>query len=211
MKLRDNENTLVLGVFLCLAALVAAASLAWVSAITRGPIDRAKEKNRNAMLKRLSLPEFDRTGSSMKIGDREFLTVTGAGKVVGFVGQGQAAGYGGVIEAMVGFDLDGRITGVQILRHKETPGLGANVCDRTFKRTIFNLFAKAPAVPGNGYLDQFAGRSVAEAGNWRTKKDGGEFVYHTGATVTSRAVVKLVNEIASDFAKSRKTIEERSK
>ena len=211
MKLRDSENTLVLGVFLCLAALVAAATLALVSGITAEPIRQAKEKNRNAMLKRLSLPSFDRTGSSVKIGEREFLAVIGADKAVGFVGQGQAAGYGGVIEAMVGFDLAGKITGVQILRHKETPGLGANVCDRTFKRTILNLFAQAPAVPENGYLDQFAGRSATEAGNWRTKKDGGEFIYHTGATVTSRAVVKLVNEIASDFARSRKTIEERSK
>ena len=211
MTLHDSENTFVLGVFLCLVALVAAAALALVSGITKKPIERAKEKNRNAMLKCLNLPKFDRTGSSVEVGERRFSTVSEAGRVVGFVGEGKSKGYGGDIEAMVGFSPDGRITGVQILKHKETPGLGANVCDRTFKRTILNLFAKAPDVPGNDYLDQFAGRPASGAGNWRTKKDGGEFIYHTGATVTSRAVVDLVNGIASDFAKSRKTIEERSK
>ena len=112
---------------------------------------------------------------------------------------------------MVGFDLDGKITGVQILRHKETPGLGANVCDRTFKRTILNLTTPAPAVPANEYLDQFAGKSASAAGNWRTRKDGGEFIYRTGATVSSRAVTRAVNDIAAEFSRSRQLIEERSK
>ena len=211
MNLRDSENTFVLGVFLCLVALAAAAALAWVSGITEGPIKQAKEKNRNATLERLNLGEFKRIGKVEVVGERKFYAVYKGSGLVGFVGEGKSKGYGGDIEAMVGFSPDGRITGVQVLRHKETPGLGANVCDRTFKRTILNLFAPAPAVPDNEYLDQFAGRSAADAGDWRTKKDGGEFLYRTGATVTSRAVVDLVNGIASDFAKSRKTIEERSK
>ena len=108
------------------------------------------------------------------------------------------------------FTLDGRITAVQILRHHETPGLGANVCDRKFQRTILNLSAEAPEVPENIYLDQFNGKEAAKSGDWKIVKDNGEFIYRTGATVTARAVTALVNDIAAEFAKNRAEIQEKS-
>ena len=89
---------------------------------------------------------------------------------------------------------------MQILRHNETPGLGANVCERKFQRTIFNFGEAVPEVPENRLLDQYNGLNADRAGNWQISKDGGEFEYLTGATVTSRAVTALVNEIAGAFA-----------
>ncbi|MCI5780016.1 MAG: FMN-binding protein [Lentisphaeria bacterium] len=211
MNLRDSENIWVLGGFLCAVALAAAFTLALVADWTAGPIEKAQERNRAVVLRQLRLPEFDQTGSSVRVGDWEYFAVGRSGKVVGFVGQGaNRLGYAGEIAAMVGFAPDGKITGVQILRHKETPGLGANVCDRKFKRTILNLFAAAPTVPDNEYLDQFGGRPASSAGKWRVRKDGGEFFYRTGATVSSRAVTKLVNDIAAAFAGARREIAERS-
>ena len=100
---------------------------------------------------------------------------------------------------LAGFDIEGRITGVQVLEHKETPGLGANVCDRKFQRTIFNLGEKAPEIPSNNYLDQFSGVNAADSGSWKISKDGGKFDYLTGATVTSRAVTDAIDRIAAAF------------
>lgn len=211
MKLRDSENVFVLGAFLGVTALVAALLLALVSNWTSGPIRKAQENNRNALLKRLLLPEFDKTGRSVKCGKYTFNALYSDGKCVGFAGSGSnRAGYAGEIAAMIGFTVDGKISAVQILSHKETPGLGANVCDRVFRRTITNLGEAAPEVPENPVLDQFSGKDAASAGAWKIRKDGGEFTYRTGATVTSRAVTMLVNDIAAAFAAAQKDIQEQS-
>ncbi|MBE6358042.1 MAG: RnfABCDGE type electron transport complex subunit G [Lentisphaerae bacterium] len=204
MKLQDRENMAALGIFLGGVALSAALMLALISQWTAEPIRAAQEKTRQAAFHRLLLPEFDSTGEAKTFDDVTFYPVLSAGKTVGFVGQGfSRAGYGGEIEALVGFDLSGKITCVQILRHRETPGLGANVCERKFQRTIANLCEKVPEVPENLILDQFCGKSAAAAGNWRINKDGGSFEYLTGATVTSRAVTALTDRIAESFAKSK--------
>ena len=203
MKFRDRESMVVLGSFLGVTALVAASVLALVSIYTAEPISKAQENNRQKVFHRLLLPLFDSTAESVMVDGCTFTPVLNSGKLAGFVGQGSSrGGYGGEIEALVGFDLNGRITAVQILRHKETPGLGANVCDRKFQRTVFNLREAAPEVPENKFLDQYNFRDSRSAGSWRIAKDGGEFDYLTGATVTSRAVTELVDRISSVFAKS---------
>lgn len=199
MKFRDRENVFVLGGFLGVTAVAAALMLALVSQWTGGQIRKSQEDNRSKVFHRLLLPEFDSTGREVVVNDISFTPVLEEGNTVGFVGHGCSGGYGGEIEVMVGFDLSGRITGVQILRHKETPGLGAKVCDRKFQRTILNFSETAPEVPANDLLDQFNGRSAQDSGNWCISKDGGDFIYQTGATVTSRAVTAAVNDIARAF------------
>ena len=199
MKLCDRENMAVLGIFLGVTALIAALVLSLVSQWTAKPISEAMVRNRERAFHCLRLPEFDTVGESFEYDGAFFYPVLKDDKIVAFVGQMQRGGYGGEIDVLVGFTSDGKITSVQILRHKETPGLGANVCERKFQRTIFNLTEKAPAVPDNRLLDQFNGKSAAGSGHWQITKDGGEFDYLTGATVTSRAVTALVNDISRKF------------
>lgn len=212
MSLRDSENMWVLGGFLGAVALIAALVLAWVSGLTAQPIQAAKEQNRNKMLRHLQLPEFDRVGKDVVIDGIDFCAVYKNDKLTGFVGQGSnRQGYAGEIEAMVGIGIDGKITTVQILRHKETPGLGANVCDRKFQRSVTNLTEKAPEIPENKFLDQFNGLETDTAGIWKISKDGGNIEYRTGATVSSRAITALVDEISKIFAANREKIQEASK
>ena len=199
MKLREKENMPVLGIFLGITALVAALLLALVSQLTAEPIRNAREENRAKAFHRLRLPEFDLIGEEVNVGGVVFYPVKKAGRNVGFIGIGTSSGYGGAIELLVGFTADGKITAVQILRHKETPGLGANVCDRKFQRTIYNLFAEAPEVPENRYLDQYGSRNAYDGGNWKIIKDGGDVAYLTGATVTSKAITAGVNEICAAY------------
>ena len=201
MKLRHKESMPALGIFLGAVALIAALVLALVSKLTEEPIRQARENNRQEVFQRLRLGDFDHAGDGEKVGDFVFYPVSRNGVCTGYVGQGQTSGYGGEIEVLVGFSTDGKITGVQILRHKETPGLGAEVCERKFQRTIFNLNEKAPEVPENAILDQFDGRNAADSGNWRITRDGGDCIYLTGATVSSRAVVSLVDDISAAFSK----------
>jgi electron transport complex protein RnfG len=78
-------------------------------------------------------------------------------------------GYSGNIEIMVGVDPQGVVTGVAILKHAETPGLGDKITRPEF-------------------TGRFLGKALGTA-DWRVKKDGGDFDQLTGATISPRAVV----------------------
>ena len=58
-------------------------------------------------------------------------------------------------------------------------------------------------MPENEILDQFSGRKAGDRIDWRVKKDGGEFKFRTGATVTSRAVTEMTGKTAKTFAAHR--------
>ena len=93
-------------------------------------------------------------------------------------------GYAGAIKMLVGVDIKGKVTGVHVLAHRETPGLGDRIeSDKT------------------DWVRQFDGRSLGEpvVGNWKIKRDGGEFDQLTGASVTPRAVVKAIRETLEYF------------
>ncbi|MBE6758716.1 MAG: RnfABCDGE type electron transport complex subunit G [Ruminococcaceae bacterium] len=103
---------------------------------------------------------------------------TDDGKAVGCVIITSAKGYGGDVQVMVGFDMNRTVTGVSVLSHSETPGLGANAANP-------------------GFLDQFV--SSADAGSLAVAKDGGTIDAVTAATISSRAVTKAVNMAAEQF------------
>ncbi len=76
-------------------------------------------------------------------------------------------GYSGLIKLMVGFKPDGTINNVEVLEHKETPGLGTKMADAFFKDQFINKNPKTFKL------------SVV--------KDGGDVDAITAATITSRA------------------------
>lgn len=86
-------------------------------------------------------------------------------------------GYAGEIKLLVGILADGRIGGVRVVTHKETPGLGDYI-----------------EIKKNRWIRQFDGLSLSNPPReqWRVRKDGGRFDYLAGATITPRAVVKAV-------------------
>lgn len=87
-------------------------------------------------------------------------------------------GYVGPIKLLVGIDISGNLTGVRVLTHQETPGLGDKIEARR-----------------SDWILGFDGRSLANTGKkaWQVKRDGGEFDQLTGATITPRTVVKAVH------------------
>jgi electron transport complex protein RnfG len=97
-------------------------------------------------------------------------------------------GYSGEIRLLVGIHADGRVAGVRVTAHRETPGLGDYIDP-----------ARGP------WIRQFDGRSLADPlpDGWRVKKDGGRFDYLAGATITPRAVVKAVRRSLEYFAAHR--------
>lgn len=97
-------------------------------------------------------------------------------------------GYAGEIRMLIGIHADGRIAGVRITGHRETPGLGDYI-----------EFAKS------AWVRQFEGKSATDpdAERWFVRKDGGAFDYMSGATITPRAVVKAVKKSLDYFGAHR--------
>lgn len=213
MKLRDNENIAVLGIFLGVIGLLSALVLALISHVTADPIAKAKAAQQAKAISQV-LPEFDnkpaelvyetKTASKWSV---KFMGAKKEGKLVGVAALCTSSkGYGGNIEMLMGIGVDGKIKAVLITANNETPGLGANICTRAFKKTIFNITKPAPAgLAPNEYLDQFNGRRAGEK-TWHVKKNGGEFLYRTGATITSEAVTVLAYEINRAFETNKKEI-----
>ena len=206
-NLRENENMVVLGVFLGITALISALVLAVVSRLTEKPIAEMKEKNMQLSLKQLALPFDNAPGKEAKKfktpagRDAEIMPFTQKGQLKGFAVKTSSEGYGGPVEIMAGFTPEGKITAVLVTSHKETPGLGSKVCERKFHKTIFNICRPAPAgLPPNPRLDQFNGKTVPADADWKVKRDGGDFDFVTGATITSRAVLRAVSEAGKTLA-----------
>lgn len=97
-------------------------------------------------------------------------------------------GYNGKIHLLVGISFEGELTGVRVIKHKETPGLGDKIDIK-----------KADWILG------FNGLSLSnpDESMWKVKKDGGEFDQFTGATITPRAIVTAVKKALLYFDKRR--------
>jgi len=93
-------------------------------------------------------------------------------------------GYSGAIHLLIGIQADGRLAGVRVLGHKETPGLGDKI-----------------ELAKSAWIRSFDGKSLSNPGEdgWAVKKDRGEFDQFAGATITPRAVVKAVHKALQYF------------
>jgi electron transport complex protein RnfG len=88
-------------------------------------------------------------------------------------------GYNGEIQLMLAVRVDGTLVGVEVVDHRETPGLGDRIESGR-----------------SDWLRQFDGASLGNPrlAEWKVKRDGGRFDQLSGATITPRAVVRAVRE-----------------
>lgn len=176
---------------LSLFALFVCGAVAAFSAMTKESIAaRNIEDTQRQLVQVLPQSLYDNVPST------EEITVTMDGKPVHFfrarkggVGSGVAlfaetTGYSGVIRLLLGIDEHGTLTGVRVLSHTETPGLGDNI-DLSKSNWVLNFNGKSLQQP--------------DEKGWHVKKDGGQFDSFTGATITPRAVVKGVHEALQLF------------
>ncbi|MCK5918663.1 MAG: electron transport complex subunit RsxG [Cocleimonas sp.] len=90
-------------------------------------------------------------------------------------------GYSGAITLLVAVNYaDQHLTGVRVVKHQETPGLGDKI-----------------EVAKGDWILGFKGKFLTNPStkSWAVKRDGGEFDQFTGATITPRAIVSLVEDV----------------
>jgi Na+-translocating ferredoxin:NAD+ oxidoreductase subunit G len=102
-------------------------------------------------------------------------------------------GYSGRISLVLAVMADGRLSAVRVTGHKETPGLGDYIDPRKDKNK---------AKPWIGQFND-QGYDLVREGRWKVKKDGGQFAYHTGATISARAVTNASGKAMAWAAEQR--------
>lgn len=165
-----------LGLILLVITSVAGLVLGGVNSMTAGIIEeRAIEESMEAI--ETFFPDSDDAGI-LDDGDmlaydlvEEIYEVFEGDNLVGFTIKTVANGYDGPIEILTGINMDGEITGIEILSQSETPGLGDRITEEDFK-------------------DQFEGQSS----DTELEVDA-----LSGATVSRNAVVNGVNAATDVF------------
>ncbi len=189
---------------LALVAILGTTLLAVVHALTR---DRIAAQERRVVLQQLNQVLREGTYDNalhedvIDIHDPAFFKHAEAVRVYRARKQGRpvavvfnlvtADGYNGDIRLLVAIRTDGRVGGVRVIAHRETPGLGDPI-----------ELARSNWVLG------FDGHSLVDpdTDRWAVRRDGGIFDQFTGATITPRAVVEAVQRALEYFALNREAL-----
>ena len=188
----DPKYIIDLTVKLFVTCLVVAGLLGGVNAITKDKIAAINWENTVAAMQAVAADPENTTYNETPLENTEAMTAAAdaAGGTLGAIYEaqvnGEAAGYAvtvsasgsqGTIEMMVGVDAAGAVTGVSVVSHSETAGIGTKVIDNE------------PTASGTGVLDQFVGKSAADG----TLEVGSNVDAITGATVSTRGITTGVN------------------
>ncbi len=171
---------------------VAGLAMATVYSVTKEPIAISQKAKINNAIK-MVIPEFETISDTMIMPEEGKDSIRVHRLMKGTENSGVAIetytdkAFSGRFTLMVGFMPDGSISNVEVLEHKETPGLGNKISIPKFK-------------------DQFKGLNISglPGEKLKVKKDGGTVDAITAATISSRAFCDAVNRAYSINKKGEK-------
>lgn len=180
------NETLKLGLILFLITVVSASVLAVSNSVTSERIAEA-DKIADELAKKEILPDGEdfkllneaKTKEIQEADSRIIEVYEGynGDNLVGYTFKIAVNGYGGEMEIMTAVSVEGKITGMKVLKHGETPGLGANAIKSYFS-------------------DSFRDKSIdKELTAVKKPSQDDEVQALTSATVTTNAVVEGVNVV----------------
>ena len=115
-------------------------------------------------------------GVELREATRAFVGYNDRGARTGVAVEAAAPGFADEVRLMVGFDpATSTLTGYAVLGQKETPGLG----DKIEKDTVFGGQFRGKVAPVTGTKRSITGTSMVQT--------------VTGATISSRAVIQIIN------------------
>ena len=116
--------------------------------------------------------------------DKVFLGYDESGNPVGFAMTHRGFGFQDLIEVIFGYDADaGQVLGMKVLNHHETPGLGNKIEDQPFVGEFDGADAPLEGVKPD-----------------RNTGAGNQVDMITGVTISSKAVVRIINERIAELA-----------
>ncbi len=90
-------------------------------------------------------------------------------------------GFNGALDVIVGVDSEGAVTGISVVSHAETAGIGTEVAK------------DKPNKNGVGVLSQFVGRTGGSDNMFTVNSGSNQVDAISGATVTTKAITRGVN------------------
>lgn len=183
----DPKYIITLTVTLLVTCVIVAGLLGLVNGVTAGPIAEINWEKTQVAMSAVAADPDNTTFAETPLENTQAMidAATAAGGTLGDIYEaqvnGESAGYAitvsasgsqGTIEMMVGVDTEGTVTGVSIVSHSETSGIGTKVMNNE-----------------DGVLDQFKGKRAADG----TLSVGTNVDAITGATVSTRGVTTGVN------------------
>ncbi|HZL08954.1 MAG TPA: RnfABCDGE type electron transport complex subunit G [Prolixibacteraceae bacterium] len=189
-KKESNFKNMTIALFVITA--IAGLALATVYSVTKEPIAIARKLKINNAIK-MVIPEFETISDTVLMPENGKDSIRIHRLLKGTENSGNAIetytdeGFAGRFSLMVGFMPDGSISNIEVLEHKETPGLGTKMTTPKFK-------------------DQFKGMKIADipGEKLKVKKDGGTVDAITAATISSRAFCDAVNRAYTTNKKGEK-------
>lgn len=173
---------------LVIIAVVSAFVLGYVHQVTLEPIQQAKDNQELAAIAEV-VNDFDNNPFAEKM---VITTKNKKHKLIMYPARKDGSlnsvaiktytntGFGGRVELMAGFNVDGSIKSFKIISSHETPGLGSKVDEPKFK-------------------EQFSGFHPQKQ-ILKVRQDGGDVDAVTAATISSRAVLKAIERAFDAFA-----------
>lgn len=135
---------------------------------------------------------------------------------VAYAFEAVSRGYSSDIKMMVGVDTAGVIQGISILEQNETPGLGTRIKEVPSKRYIWTGFGGGDEQAEPWFTEQFEGLDLDErieiekGGEWHELDEeqreqlesDNEVTAITGATITTRAVIRGLETIVYPYLRA---------
>ncbi|MBD5249633.1 MAG: RnfABCDGE type electron transport complex subunit G [Barnesiella sp.] len=168
--------------------IIAGALLAGVAEATSEPIAEANKQKQVDAIKAVATAQFDNDPAAAAVTIAELSDDKGHNVIVFPLINGEELtgaavesytpnAFSGFFTVMVGFDVDGNITGYEVVKHEETAGLGAKMQDWFRDPSGHrNVIGMNPGV-----------------NNMTVSKDGGEVDAITAATISSRAFLDAID------------------
>ncbi|MFC1947982.1 FMN-binding protein [Chloroflexota bacterium] len=160
-------------IFITLVVLLSISLLAFTDNITDEKREWQREQRVTEMLSGM-FPDMSR----YDLIDEIYL-IYNNGDIIGYAYIAQGKGYGGYIDILVGLEDENTIKGINIIKHTESPGLGARIIE-------------------DEYRDQYIGLDIADS---EMEFNGGQIDSITGATISSKAVADAVRATALEKVK----------
>ena len=205
MKISDF---LKLGLLLSIICIISGLALSVTYSVTKEKIEIQKQREVLDSLP-LVIPSATNFSDKKQLGSISYYeALDKSNKIIGYALNGEHQGYQSMIKFMVGIDPKGKILGLRILEHGETPGLGARVTeiksDKTLGSFIGGMFdneskTKKQSVPEPWFCAMFKDKFYKTLTVSKTGETNSAIMAITGATITSEAVVNGIKETVSKF------------
>lgn len=172
-----------LGIILAIITSIAGVLLGLANGVTKDAIAENSKLNKEDLALIMPLAtSVEETDKELEGNILEILEGKNGSEGVGYLFKVNTKGFHGPVDLMIAISSKGKMTGLKVISHSETPGLGAKIDEDKFKERFKN-------VP--------IGKGISMVKTTPTSENEVEGV--TGATISSKAVGTAVNEAINYF------------